>query len=127
MKIEDAVKNVFAGVEQGQPLKMPDLVKATLAQLASDGSKFPTAVTEEGAEVTVSDRIRNYVHDSNKYEAKLGKGGGVYRAGEAPIAAPKKPSNPLSAEKLEARIAKMQATLAARKAEMAPAPEAPMA
>lgn len=120
MKLEDAVKNVFATVEQGQPVPMPILLKATLAQLASDSTKFPVTLKEDGTEKTVVDRIRQYVHESDKYELRQGKGGGLFRAGEAPLAAPKKAANPLTAEQLEARIAKMQATLAARKGETAP-------
>lgn len=124
MKLEDAVKNVFANVEQGQPVKMPELTKAVLVQLASDSTKFPVSVNEEGEEVTVSDRIRQYIHSSEKYVSKLGKGGGVYRAGEAPVSAPKEPAKQLTPAQLKARIEKMSATLAAREAETAAAPQA---
>lgn len=121
MKIEDAVKNVFSSVATGTPVKMGDVVKAALAVLAGDKTKFACEIREDGTEHTVSDRVRAFVNNSADYEIRTGKGGGVFRAGEAPPKAVSKPVKPLTSEQLKARIAKMQATLAARETEQAPA------
>lgn len=114
MKIEDAVKAAFESVPTGAALRMPELVVACLRALASDKTKFAVELTESGEEISVADRVRAFANTSDKYELRHGKGGGLFRAGEAPPKAEKRAANPLTNEQLEARIQKMQATLASR-------------